>query len=285
MSTQQKQSVVSVSAVMAAGVASATAALVTSRFGVAGTLIGAAMTTMIITGGSAVLKAYLESITGRVRKVPGRVRAQAGKMKHREPVLTEQPDVPDRPDLPGRPDLRNNFVGRLRAAFGWFSRQSSLRRRSILVGALIPALFAFVIGMGAVTGVELGIGNSLSCGIWGACPEASSEASGGTRPSLFGGGQRNGVAEDQDQEQFQDQQTPDAQQQTPSDPAADPSEQPVVPETPSGSDTPSGGSPDQQPAPDPQEPAEQEEPAPVEEEPAPVEEPAPPAGGEAAPEQ
>ena len=44
---------------MAAGLAATGAAFVTSRFGVAGTLLGAALTAMIITAGSAVLKAYI----------------------------------------------------------------------------------------------------------------------------------------------------------------------------------------------------------------------------------
>ena len=52
--------VVSVHQVVGAGLAAATAAFVTSRFGVAGTLLGAALTAMIITGGSAILKSYLE---------------------------------------------------------------------------------------------------------------------------------------------------------------------------------------------------------------------------------
>ena len=59
---------------MAAGSAAAVAAFVTSRFGVAGTLLGAALTAMIITGGSAILKAHLENVTGNVRKVPRKLR-------------------------------------------------------------------------------------------------------------------------------------------------------------------------------------------------------------------
>ena len=56
---------------MAAGFAAATASFVTSRFGVTGTLLGAAVTAMIITGGAAILKAYFESVSGSVRRVPG----------------------------------------------------------------------------------------------------------------------------------------------------------------------------------------------------------------------
>ena len=61
---------------MSAGLAATVAALVTSRFGVAGTLLGAALTAMIITGGSAILRAYLESLSGRVREVPTKLRSR-----------------------------------------------------------------------------------------------------------------------------------------------------------------------------------------------------------------
>jgi hypothetical protein len=148
---------------MAAGLASAGAAIVTSKFGVAGTLLGAALTTMIITGGSAILKAYLESVTGRVRKVPRRFRERR-KAEHYAEAAT----------IPGRPDLRDNFAGRMRAALGWFSHLPPMTRRSILIKGLIAAMVAFVIGIGAVYGIEKVIGNSLSCGLWANCPEGAS---------------------------------------------------------------------------------------------------------------
>ena len=153
------------SQVVAAGLASTIAALITSRFGVAGTILGAALTTMIITGGAAILKAYLESVTGHVRKVPDRVRAR------REQRKAERYAEPE--TLPERPDLRNNLAGRMRAALGWFSQLPPLARRSILVKGLIAAAVAFVIGMGAVWGVEKIINNSLSCGFWGNCPQGA----------------------------------------------------------------------------------------------------------------
>jgi hypothetical protein len=151
---------------MAAGFASAGAAVITSKFGVAGTLLGAALTTMIITGGSAILKAYLESVTGNVRKVPRKLRERRNRWK--AGPTAESPDT-----IPGRPDLRDNFAGRMRAALGWFSHLPSLTRRSILIKGLIAAAVAFVVGMAAVYGVERVMGNSLSCGIWAKCPEGA----------------------------------------------------------------------------------------------------------------
>ena len=164
MSNAARQApVVSGSQTLAAGLASAGAAIITSKFGVAGTLLGAALTTMIITGGSAILKAYLESVTGQVRKVPRRLRERRKAERYAEPST-----------IPGRPDLLNNFAGHMRAALGWFSHLPPLTRRSILVKGLIAAAAAFVIGMGTVYAFEKVIGNSLSCGLWGNCPEGAS---------------------------------------------------------------------------------------------------------------
>jgi hypothetical protein len=154
--------------VMAAGFAAMMATLVTSHFGVAGTLLGAALTAMIITGGSAILKGYLEAVTGNVSKVPRKLRARRHRWKAGR--VSEPPET----TLPTRPDLQDNFAGRMRTAMGWFSHLPPLTRRSILAKGLVAAAVAFVIGMGAVWAVEKGIGNSLSCGIWANCPEGAS---------------------------------------------------------------------------------------------------------------
>ena len=163
----QSTPVVSGSQVFAAGLASTTAAFVTSKFGVAGTILGAALTTMIITGGAAILNAYLQSVAGSVRKVPHKLQAR------RERRKAARYAEPPTETLPGRPDLRDNFMGRARAAVGWFSHLPLPARRSILVKGLIAAAVAFVISMGAIYALERGIGNNLSCGLWGNCPEGA----------------------------------------------------------------------------------------------------------------
>jgi len=164
-----------------AGFAAATAAFVTSGFGVAGTLLGSALTAMIITGGSAILKAYFESVTDNARMVPSKLRERRNRWKagrSAEPPTT----------LPGRPDLPDNFLGRVRAALGWFSHLPPLTRRSILVKGLIGTAVAFVIGMGTIYAVEKSIGNSLSCGLWAECPT-------GATPGIhFAGGDGTGAA-------------------------------------------------------------------------------------------
>jgi hypothetical protein len=165
---------VSPNQVMAAGLAATLASFVTSRFGVAGTLLGAALTAMIITGGSAILKSYMETVSGRVRRMPTKIRSRREQQKVGGFGGT----------MPGRPDLRDNFVGRMRAALDWFSHLPALSRRSILGKWFLAAAVAFVICMGVVWGAEKVIGNSLSCGLWAKCPNGAVP---GIHPAGYGG--------------------------------------------------------------------------------------------------
>ncbi|WP_047864004.1 hypothetical protein [Rubrobacter aplysinae] len=158
-------SIVSGSSVIAAGLASALAAAVTSSAGWAGGLLGAAVTTMIITGGSAILNAYLQSAKSRVQAAPGNIRAAAQRVRPQGGRVDTAPV--------DSPEGGKGFVERLRRALGWFSRIPAHQRRSILKRGLIGAGVAFVIGVLAITAIEFGIGNSLSCGIWSNCPATS----------------------------------------------------------------------------------------------------------------
>jgi hypothetical protein len=177
---------------MSAGLAATGASFVTSRFGVAGTLLGAALTAMIITGGSAILRSYLESVSGRVRGMPTKLRSQRGQQKAGGFGGT----------MPERPDLRDNFVGKMRAALDWFRHLPALSRRSILIKGLVAAAVAFVICMGVVWGAEKIMGNSLSCGLWGQCPygavpgiHPAGYSGTGAGSSISGGGTNTGGVE------------------------------------------------------------------------------------------
>jgi hypothetical protein len=71
------------------------------------------------------------------------------------------------------------------------------RRRSVLLGGLLAAAASFLVGMAAVTGVELGVGKNFSCWVWNECPTndgggrgAASAGTTRTRPSILGGGQK-----------------------------------------------------------------------------------------------
>ena len=170
MSANSGNPVITTPQIASAGLAATGASFVTSSAGVAGTLLGAALTAMIITGGSAILRAYLESLSGRVRGVPKKLRSG------RE----QQGDA----TMPGRPELRDNLVGRMRAAFGWFSNLPTLRRRSILMRGLLAAAVAFVLCLVLIWGTEKLIGNSLSCGLWAECPYGATP---GIHPMGYGG--------------------------------------------------------------------------------------------------
>ena len=155
---------------MSAGLAATGASFVTSRFGVAGTLLGAALTAMLVTGGSAILRAYLETLSGQVKGMPKK--------------LSSRREQQGGATMPERPDLRDNFVGRMRAALGWFSNLPTLRRRSILMKGFLAAAVALVLCMGLVWGTERLIGNSLSCGLWAECPYGATP---GVHPMGYGG--------------------------------------------------------------------------------------------------
>jgi hypothetical protein len=276
--------------VLAAGLAAALAAFVTSRFGVAGTLLGAALTAMIITGGSAILKAYLESVTGNVRKVPHRLRERRNRWRAGR---TAEPET-----LPGRPDLRDNFAGRMRAALDWFSHLPPLMRRSVLIKGLVAAVIAFVIGMGLVFGAEKVIGNSLSCGLWANCPEGATpgihlgggDGTGANSTLSFGRARTNAApgyeARDPAFQQNPSQQIPSDRQRGPDyRPAPSRNEpgggvlepdQPLEPEVPAQPETPNSASPASQETPNSASPASQESVPPAEEERAPAQEAAPP---------
>jgi hypothetical protein len=68
---QQKQTIIDPAKVIAGGIASPAAALLASRFGVAGTLLGLALTAVIITVLTDILKVYLARAPGTVTSIPG----------------------------------------------------------------------------------------------------------------------------------------------------------------------------------------------------------------------
>jgi hypothetical protein len=166
--TQQQETVFDLPKVLAVGIASPAAAAITSRFGVAGTLIGLALSAVFITAAVDFLKVYLARVPGAVTTIPGGFRK--------------------------RSSLRNVFE-RMRWPFSKFASLPRPRRRSILIGSVAAAGISFVVGLIVVTGLELGVGKSLSCWVWDECSkeESSADSSGAARastlPSILGGGQ------------------------------------------------------------------------------------------------
>lgn len=167
--------------VTAIGVASPTAGFLTSGFGVAGTLVGMALTAVIVTAVADVLKVYLARAPSAVTKIPKSLRESRWR------------------NALGRLWLAFKALGRIRLAFSSFRSLPAARRRSILIGSAVTSVVAFLIGISIVTGVELSVGKSLSCWVWSECPVAeASTADGDSAPSTttlsrFFGGQGQAV--------------------------------------------------------------------------------------------
>ena len=162
----QNQHLLDLPKVIAVGIASPAGAALTSRFGVAGTLIGLAVSAVVVTVITDILKVYLARVPGTVTKIPGGFRKKS---------------------------RWQNLLYRIRQPFSKFSSLPPLRRRSILIGSLVAGGISFLVGIIIVTGLELSVGKNLSCWVWNECPKVSSTsgkgASTGTMPSIFGGSQ------------------------------------------------------------------------------------------------
>src|SRR5215216_6201629 len=168
--TPQQPSVFDLPKVLAVGIASPAAAAITARFGVAGTLVGLALSAVFVTAAVDFLKVYLARVPGSVTTIPGGFRK--------------------------RSSLGNVFE-RMRRPFSKFASLPRPRRRSILVGSVAAAGISFVVGLIVVTGLELGVGKSLSCWVWDECSTVESSADGSssnaqmssTFPTILGGAQ------------------------------------------------------------------------------------------------
>src|SRR5918911_4705664 len=166
---QGKQNILDLPKVVAVGISSPAVAVLTSRFGVGGTLVGLAFSSVLITVATDFLKVYLARVPGAVTSIPGGFKT----MPRWKQILY-----------------------RLRHPFSKFSSLTPARRRSILLGSVIAGAMAFVVGLLIVTGVEASVGKSLSCWVWNNCPAGSTTTNGedsasqtSTLPSILGGGQ------------------------------------------------------------------------------------------------
>jgi hypothetical protein len=190
-SQSKNQSIIDLPKILAVGIASLAATLLTSRFGVAGTLVGLVLSAMFLTFAADVLKVYLARIPGAVTTIPGGLR-------------------------------KKNFFRRvfekMKIPFSKFGSLPRPRRRSILIGSVVAAGISILVGLIIVTALEFGVGKSLSCWVWDECAtESSAESSrtsGGvsTLPSILGGAPSAGTSIPQGEEE---EGSPSNQQQQP----------------------------------------------------------------------
>jgi hypothetical protein len=190
MDDHQRQRILDPAKVAAGGVAAPLGALLTSHFGVAGTMLGLALSAVIVTTISDVLKAYLQRAPGTVKNMPGSARARFS---------------------------WKNFRRMITAPFSWFLSLGPSRRRAMLISSIVAGGIAFLIGTSAVTALEVGVGKNLSCWVWDECSTDSStseEASNtSTLSSILGGSQdvvSSNTAQQQQQQQGQPSGTPSA---------------------------------------------------------------------------
>jgi len=187
---QKSQKVVETYKAVAAGIASVVTAVFTSKLGVAGTLIGTALTATLITLISAALKVQLMKASDTISGLPSAVQGRAS---------TQQLRIPGRPNPEPNPVLaagpkaaggrRSGLGSRLRALPGFLRELPAVQRRKMLLAGVLAGLVATVIGLSTVTGIELAGGNTLSCLVW-TCAEdetASAKSSGHSGLSILGG--------------------------------------------------------------------------------------------------
>jgi hypothetical protein len=149
MDDQQKQRIIDLPKIVAGAIATPLAALLTSRFGIAGTMVGLALSAVIITVIVDTLKVYLARVPEAVTSIPGGLKKKSA---------------------------WGGFLDRLRLPFSKLSTLPPPRRRSILIRSLIGGVIMFIIGLIIVTGVEASVGKNLSCWAWDDCYTESSSA-------------------------------------------------------------------------------------------------------------
>src|SRR3954453_13031814 len=149
---KQQQQLIDLPKVIAGGIAAPLAALLTSRFGVAGTMVGLVVSAVVLTTISDILKVYLARVPGTVTSIPG--------------GFSKKPRW-------------QQLLYRLRLPFSKFSSLGPARRRSILTRSLVAGVIAFLLGLIVVTSVEASVGKNLSCWVWNNCTTATESATSG----------------------------------------------------------------------------------------------------------
>src|SRR5918998_4228524 len=222
LSTPQNAHIIDLPKILAVGIASPAATLLTSHFGVAGTLLGLVVSAMFVTAAADLLKVYLARIPGAVTTIPGGLKEKS---------------------------LFRRVFERIKVPFSKFGSLPRPQRRSILLRSVVAAVASILVGLIIITALEFGVGKSLSCWVWDECPTeaAAAEGASSTLPSILGGGQSTGTSTPQEEGPSEEgpseespsnlQQQPDNAPGTPKGPSqapADSSAQPGQRQGPSG---------------------------------------------------
>jgi hypothetical protein len=174
-SAPENANIINLPKILAVGIASPAATLLTSHFGVAGTLLGLVVSAMFVTAAADFLKVYLARVPGAVTTIPGGLKEKS---------------------------LFRRVFERIKVPFSKFGSLPRPQRRSILLRSVVAAGASILVGLIIITGLEFGVGKSLSCWVWDECPTQSAAAEGAssTLPSILGGGQSTGASITQEEE-------------------------------------------------------------------------------------
>jgi len=185
---QQSAKLVETNKALAAGLASVVTALFTSKLGVAGTLIGTALTAMTITLIAAILKAQIERAQTRLSALPSAVRGRLSTQQVRMPGRQGAEPNPEPPPPPEPRGGRSaSFVERLRSIPSFLKGLSPAARRRILLSGALAGLVATAIALIIITFTEAVAGEPISS-LVGTQRESAGETGPRTSVgSLFGG--------------------------------------------------------------------------------------------------
>lgn len=259
---EKPKQLVQMSTVLASGITAIVAALFTSRLGVAGTLIGTALTPMLMTIGVAVLDAPIQKATEKVSVLPSTVRGQRSTQRVRVPGTPGPEPLPEEPEPPvtsRRRDRRTPGIIQRLLSIPTYLREMapSTRRRTLLTGAA-AGLVAAIIGLAGVTGLEAASGGTLSCTLYEECPStASGQETAETGTSLsraFGGS-----GDTSTQSVPVESEEPPAVQQPEAPPAPDANETPQNGQYEDGSQNPGAVPSEEAPQALPEDPVQQQE--------------------------
>ncbi len=208
-SAPENANIINLPKILAVGIASPAASVLTSHFGVAGTLLGLVVSAMFVTAAADFLKVYLARVPSAVTTIPGGLKKKS---------------------------LFQRAFERIKVPFSKFGSLPRPQRRSILLRSVVAAGVSILVGLIIITGLEFGVGKSLSCWVWDECPtESAAEGSGtvggasSTLPSILGGGQSTGASIPQQEEEGPS----NLQQQPDYAPQQQPDYAPGTPEAPS----------------------------------------------------
>jgi hypothetical protein len=209
-SAPENANIINLPKILAVGIASPAATLLTSHFGVAGTLLGLVVSAMFVTAAADFLKVYLARVPGAVTTIPGGLKEKS---------------------------LFRRVFERIKVPFSKFGSLPRPQRRSILLRSVVAAGASILVGLIIITSLEFGVGKSLSCWVWDECPtEAAAEGASSTLPSILGGSQRAGSSTPQEEEASPSEAGPSEEspsEESPSNVQQQPDNAPGTPKAPS----------------------------------------------------